>query len=189
MQLTTSRTLWAWCYEGANREHAGCRGTCWQLMGQVHTKGHLKTHKITGNWVVVAFMHTQIRTVHLDQHTNTHKCLSLTFPLRYADRDISGSFVLIPVSWSTPTIWHLPHWPATFWVITQGAHSFFRNPFLMHLKISSFISKCQLTANWVLPIIKCDQLSSSNGSTPVMTKLARKRLMTFCVSRSWSPSE
>lgn len=43
--------------------------------------------------------------------------------------------------------------------------------------------------NRVLPIIKCDQLSSSNGSTPAMTKLARKRLMTFCVSASWSASE
>lgn len=59
----------------------------------------------------------------------------------------------------------------------------------MHLKISSCISECQLTTNRVLPIIKCDQLSSSNGSTPAMTKLARKRLMTFRVSRSWSPTE
>lgn len=47
----------------------------------------------------------------------------------------------------------------------------------------------QLTAKRVLPIIKCDQLSSSNASTPVMTKLARKRLVIFFVLRCSSPTE
>lgn len=70
MQLTTSRTLWAWRYEGANREHTGCRGTRWQLMGQVHAKSHLKVHRTTGKGCC------------LSAHTNQN-CLPLTTSQKY----------------------------------------------------------------------------------------------------------
>lgn len=91
-------------------------------------------------------------------------------------------------------MWHLPHWPVTFGLITEeGRHHFCfvagKSNTWIGLKIWQFISERRLTVNWWLPIIKCDQLSSSNGSTPAMTKLARKRLMTFCKSRSRSHSE
>lgn len=46
---------------------------------------------------------------------NTNCALTaLTFPCRQADRVWSGSLLLVPVSWSIPIIWHLPHCPTTF---------------------------------------------------------------------------
>lgn len=46
----------------------------------------------------------------------------------------------------------------------------------------------RLTVNLQPPMITCDQLSSWNAAAPAMTKLARKRLTTFSVSRSWLAS-
>lgn len=72
------------------------------------------------------------------------------------------------------------------WVNHKRSTFIHRN---VRLNCTCRVGLFQLTTNRVLPIIKCDQLSSSNASVPAMTKLARKRLITFCTSRSRSSSQ
>lgn len=183
LQTTTSRTLRP--YDGADGETGGHGGSVWQLMWQVHTESHLKSTRKELN-LSEPFVHLQ--------HTNSlhaeKEYLFLTDLPSAAGRQgrqrlfCFGPGVLI-------YSYHLAPGAraCNLQVNHTGNTCVLEKSVLMLLKISSFIAKCQLTTNWVLPIIKCDQLSSSNGSTPAMTKLARKRLMTFCVSRSWSPSK
>lgn len=91
----------------------------------------------------------------------------------------------MPVSWSIPTTWHLPHWPVTFEFIYKGkAREIERYLNSIHVRVFH-----QLTTKRVFPIINCDQLSSSNASPPAMTKLARKQLVIFLVSGCWSLTE
>lgn len=150
-------------------------------MSQIHAKRHLKVETSPSSLVFLFLRHTQITEerrmflTHLPaaEGRQGHERL-FTF----------GSGVLVyshHLASSTLTrdltVYHTGHrlWQWSTWLALNAFEDV------------TFKSECQLTTKRVLPMIKCDQLSSSNASPPVMTKLARKRLMTFWETRSsWS---